>query len=80
MSITDGQVVLRPRQGGPESPILVDPRLSVSRIGSRAYPQALEDLATQIRSASPQTLTPCCLPLGTSGHHLLAEVDWSAGP
>ena len=52
MSITDGQVVLRPRPGGPESPILVDPRLSVSRIGSRAYPPALEDLATQIRSAS----------------------------
>ncbi len=60
MSITDGQVVLRPRPGGAESPILVDPRLSVSRIGSRAYPPALEDLATQIRCTSWQRLRPCC--------------------
>ena len=50
MSITDGQVVLRPRPGGADAPISVDPRLSVSRIGSRAYPPALETLATQIRS------------------------------
>lgn len=49
MSITDGQVVLLPRPGGPGAPVNVDPRLSVSRIGTRAYPPALAALAPQIR-------------------------------
>ena len=49
MSITDGQVVLLARADGPGTPINVDPRLSVSRIGTRAYPPALEALAPQIR-------------------------------
>ena len=52
MSITDGQVVLLPRPGGPGAPINVDPRLSVSRIGTRAYPPALATLAPQIRCAA----------------------------
>lgn len=50
MSIADGQTVLR--AGGGEAGsggVSVDPRLSVSRIGSRAFPPALEVLAPQIR-------------------------------
>lgn len=72
MSITDGQVVLLARPDGPEAPINVDPRLSVSRIGTRAYPPALETLAPQIRYAclvhrwwpSPSYYRPYVIDLG----------------
>lgn len=49
MSMADGQIVLEATRdrvtGGP----LVDPRLSVSRIGSRAYSPAIADLASLVR-------------------------------
>lgn len=48
MSIADGQTVLRAGDAGSVG-VSVDPRLSVSRIGSRAFPPALEALAPQIR-------------------------------
>ncbi len=47
MSIADGQVVLQREDGG--AAVGVDPQASVSRIGSRAYPPALADLAVQLR-------------------------------
>jgi F-type H+-transporting ATPase subunit alpha len=60
MSIVDGQIVLkRPSEVGmdlkdkdkskPHAGVLVDPRASLSRIGSRAHPPALVDLAPTIR-------------------------------
>ena len=79
MSITDGQVVLRPRPGGSDSPILVDPRLSVSRIGSRAYPPALEDLATQIRCFSRTgTISEAAAENPLVGRTAAPEVDTAA--
>ena len=49
MSMADGQVVLENTRdkitGGPR----IDPRLSVSRIGSRAYSPAIADLASLVR-------------------------------
>ena len=49
MSMADGQLVLQHTRdsvtGGPR----VDPRLSVSRIGSRAYSPAIADLASLVR-------------------------------
>ncbi|CAL8468619.1 g8159 [Coccomyxa elongata] len=47
MSIADGQVVLQRESGSGR--VTVDPQASVSRIGSRAYPPALADLAVQLR-------------------------------
>ena len=48
MSIADGQVVLaHDDQSG--SAVGVDARLSISRIGARAYPPALAGLAPSIR-------------------------------
>ncbi|KAK9915373.1 hypothetical protein WJX75_008150 [Coccomyxa subellipsoidea] len=47
MSIADGQVVLQREAGSGR--VSVDPQASVSRIGSRAYPPALADLAVQLR-------------------------------
>jgi F0F1-type ATP synthase alpha subunit len=54
MSIADGQTVLRHAVGGDVDTegVAVDARLSVSRIGSRAFPPALEALAPQIRCAA----------------------------
>lgn len=49
MSIADGQTVLRHTGGSDTEGVSVDARLSVSRIGSRAFPPALEALAPQIR-------------------------------
>jgi F-type H+-transporting ATPase subunit alpha len=50
MSITDGQVVLmKQRDSVTGGGVVVNPSLSVSRIGSRAYPPALEELAPQVR-------------------------------
>jgi F-type H+-transporting ATPase subunit alpha len=60
MSIVDGQIVLkRPSEVGmdmkekdrskPHAGVHVDPRASLSRIGSRAHPPALVDLAPTIR-------------------------------
>lgn len=46
MSIADGQVVLVP---GPSGAPRVDPAVSISRIGGRAYPPALATLAPQLR-------------------------------
>ena len=47
MSIADGQVVLR--RDAVTGMVSVDPQASISRIGSRAYPPALADLAVQLR-------------------------------
>lgn len=51
MSIADGQVVL---MGGRDlsTGVEVDPRLSVSRIGTYAFPPALKPLAPRIRWAA----------------------------
>ncbi|KAI8466349.1 MAG: alpha subunit of mitochondrial F1F0 ATP synthase [Monoraphidium minutum] len=52
MSISDGQLVLEsaaPAPGGGAPLYRVNPRLSITRIGARAYPQVLEELAPQIR-------------------------------
>ena len=49
MSIADGQVVLERDRGDAGASVGVDARLSVSRIGSRAYPPALATLAPSIR-------------------------------
>ena len=46
MSIADGQVVL---VAGPGGAPRVDPAVSISRIGGRAYPPALAALAPQLR-------------------------------
>ena len=46
MSIADGQVVL---ERAADATVGVDARLSISRIGSRAYPPALANLAPSIR-------------------------------
>eukprot|EP00884_Botryococcus_braunii_P012711 jgi/Botrbrau1/21440/Bobra.0216s0048.1 len=45
MSITDGQIVVHKQ----DDVVLVDPELSISRIGVRAYPPAMKSLAPQIR-------------------------------
>ncbi len=60
MSIADGQTVLA---GGVDlaAGVAVDARLSVSRIGSRAFPPPLRSLAPHIRCAA--ALLPCTLPL-----------------
>ena len=49
MSIADGQIVLRNQRDPVTGGVSVDPQLSVSRIGSRAYPPALSELAPQVR-------------------------------
>eukprot|EP00882_Tetradesmus_deserticola_P005439 GHRQ01005723.1.p1 GENE.GHRQ01005723.1~~GHRQ01005723.1.p1 ORF type:complete len:668 (+),score=308.35 GHRQ01005723.1:398-2401(+) len=57
ISISDGQLVLEPSMSAPSSigsvqgPVAfsVNPKLSITRIGSRAYSKALEQLAPQIR-------------------------------
>ena len=54
MSIADGQVVLQRESGSGR--VTVDPQASVSRIGSRAYPPALADLAVQLRFELAQVL------------------------
>jgi F0F1-type ATP synthase alpha subunit len=54
MSIADGQVVLQREAGSGR--VSVDPQASVSRIGSRAYPPALADLAVQLRFELAQVI------------------------
>lgn len=49
MSMADGQVVLEPSRDGATGGPKVDARLSVSRIGARAYAPALADLASLVR-------------------------------
>jgi len=49
ISIADGQLVLEGPPAPLGAPYHANPRLSITRIGSRAYPRALEALATQIR-------------------------------
>ena len=61
MSIADGQVVLERDSADASSPVGVDVRLSVSRIGSRAYPPALAALAPSIRLQLAQVLHSPCL-------------------
>ena len=56
MSIADGQVVLR--RDGATGMVSVDPQASISRIGSRAYPPALADLAVQLRFELAQVGPP----------------------
>eukprot|EP00892_Ulva_mutabilis_P004027 jgi/Ulvmu1/1997/UM012_0159.1 len=48
MSIADGQAVLRAAAAG-ERPLTLDCTTSLSRLGSRAYPPALKDLAPKVR-------------------------------
>ena len=69
MSIADGQTVLV-GGGDPAAGVAVDARLSVSRIGSRAFPPALQALAPHLRRAQPlphpeprnrsRQRAPCC--------------------
>jgi len=51
ISIADGQLVLAERDGsaGAGAPYRVNPRLSITRLGTRAYYKALEAVATQAR-------------------------------
>ena len=49
MSITDGQIVLRAVRDEATGGVSVNPQLSLSRIGSRAYAPAMADLAPQVR-------------------------------
>ena len=49
MSITDGQIVLRQARDVPTGGVSVNPQLSVSRIGARAYSPAVASLAPQVR-------------------------------
>ncbi len=69
MSIVDGQVVLLREDAmadaGPASSssggqqqhtVIVDPQASISRIGSRAYPPALAELAVQLRFELAQVI------------------------
>ena len=78
MSIADGQVVLR--RDAVTGMVSVDPQASISRIGSRAYPPALADLAVQLRfelaqvgrRMQPRLLCSAEWPLGCSA-------DWGTG-
>lgn len=54
MSIADGQVVLQ--RDDASGAVSVNPQASISRIGSRAYPPALADLAVQLRFELAQVL------------------------
>lgn len=47
ISISDGQLVLS--QGRIKGSYEVNPRLSITRVGTRAYPKALEEIAPQVR-------------------------------
>lgn len=49
MSITDGQIVLRAMRDEATGGVSVNPQLSVSRIGSRAYAPAMSELAPLVR-------------------------------
>ena len=69
MSIADGQVVLQ--RDADTGAVSVDPQASISRIGARAYPPALADLAIQLRFELAQVLPVCaCLVLPVHGMHL----------
>ena len=73
MSIADGQVVLR--RDAASGMVSVDPQASISRIGGRAYPPALADLAVQLRfelaqvgwCMQPRLLRPAASPWGSKG-------------
>lgn len=62
MSIADGQAVLRPGGDGAR-PLALDCTTSLSRLGSRAYPPALKELAPKV------------FPPPTCRHPTLAQVD-----
>ena len=49
MSIADGQIVLQSARDKPTGGVTVDPRVSVSRIGSRALSPAVATLAPKVR-------------------------------
>lgn len=49
MSITDGQVVFERERDAATQGVLVNPNASCSRIGTRAYAGAMEELAAQLR-------------------------------
>lgn len=69
MSIADGQVVLR--RDADTGAVSVDPQASISRIGARAYPPALADLAVQLRFELAQVIRVCaCLVFLVHGAHL----------
>lgn len=56
MSIADGQAVLRPAGDGAR-PLTLDCTTSLSRLGARAYPPALKELAPKVpRSPAPPSL------------------------
>ncbi|MEW5319158.1 MAG: hypothetical protein WDW38_010327 [Sanguina aurantia] len=48
ISIADGQLVLQPR-ADLAGPYVINPRLSITRIGTRAYPRAMDSLAPRVR-------------------------------
>ena len=69
MSIADGQVVLR--RDADTGAVSVDPQASISRIGARAYPPALADLAVQLRFELAQVVPVCaCLVFLVHSMHL----------
>ena len=47
ISIADGQMVLGERSAS--GPYVVNPKLSITRVGTRAYHKALVDIAPQVR-------------------------------
>ena len=56
MSIADGQVVLQ--RDSATGAVSVNPQASISRIGSRAYPPALANLAVDLRFELAQVTFP----------------------
>ena len=56
LSIADGQVVLQ--RDSATGAVSVNPQASISRIGSRAYPPALADLAIDLRFELAQVACP----------------------
>ena len=61
MSIADGQVVLQ--RDSATGAVGVNPQASISRIGSRAYPPALADLAIDLRFELAQVRCPFKTPI-----------------
>ena len=67
MSIADGQVVLQ--RDSATGAVGVNPQASISRIGSRAYPPALAELAIDLRFELAQVSCPILIFLGEAVSH-----------
>ena len=67
MSIADGQVVLQ--RDSATGAVGVNPQASISRIGSRAYPPALAELAIDLRFELAQVSHPLLIFLGEAVRH-----------